>query len=539
MAISKDTTTQGCWIDPAWTAASPGTFALVIGVSRYRHLVGGSAPADETYGLGQLFVSALTAYRFFCWLRDTYRYSAQLARCWLLLSPTDDELQAEPDLAEHPLEPTFDNISKAIAAWHKSMGQLPQDIAQKSRAFFVFSGHGIEVSCPDKQVLLPSDYLDPQYLTLDRAISTQHLWSGLGALAVTDQFMFLDACRNDSDELRAMDTFDGSTVLPVVRGARNPQRNAPKFYATGPGSQAWQPTAPSGGPSIYGQAVLEGLQAMAGFEPEQPGNPCSVRVFRLQEFLYRRMVELLATHPPVPQYPAVLGGVSATSAIITDVACPPPPLAGAGPIDGGGGPTLLDTTSLDEPGGRSASKVGHSVLGSEQVTAIWSSAKLYNLTSGAQEDVGRALTIYRVEHGAGTRLYRFVLGLEHSHDAYWLALNDYKTTFACVLPGDVIAPRFVLDLNVDYDREFDHGPKRPITSMQLSLSSDSAGPLGEAARLWEQYRAVSVAEAVASMKGMRELELTLMGKVQSPLAATAAAVVLIRAQQWDLLHDWL
>ena len=68
---------------------------------------------------------------------------------------------------------------------------------------------------------------------------------------------------------------------------------------------------------------------------------------------------------------------------------------------------------------------------------------------------------------------------------------------------------------------------------------EGAGPLGEAARLWEQYRAVSVAEAVASMKGMHELELTLMGKVESPLAATAAAVVLIRAQQWDLLHDWL
>jgi hypothetical protein len=549
MALKKDPAKPGFWSDPSWKAGSVGTFALVIGVSRYRHLTGGPNPVPKTYDLGQLFVSALTAYRFFCWLRDTYKSPAKLGRCWLLLAPSDAELEAEPALGDHQLEPTFDNISKAIAAWHKSMAELPAPTAEKSRAFFVFSGHGVEVSAPDKQVLLPSDYLDPEFLTLDRAISTENLWAGLGALAVRDQFMFLDACRNDSDELRAMDTFDGSTVLPVVRGARNAQRNAPKFYASGPGSEAWQPKTPNGGPSIYGQAVLEGLQALAGFEPEKPGDPCAVRVFRLQEFLARRVVELLTAHPPVPPYPAVMGGMNAISALITDVACPDVPLVGAGPGfavgDGRGSgdevisTTLLDTTSMAAPGGAPAAALGHAVLGSEQVTAIWASAKLYNLRLDQPEDVGQALKVYRVEHGADTRMYRFVLGLQQSQDPHWLALSDYRTTFVSMLPGDLIAPRFVLELNVDYDAETLHGARRAISSLQVSLSSESAGPLGEAASLWERYRAINVAEAVASIKDMHQLETTLAGKLESPLAAAVAAVVLIRAQQWNLLHDWL
>src|SRR5436305_9849949 len=45
---------------------------------------------------GQLYVSALTAYRFFLWLRDLYSYAnCPLAMCWLLLSPTDAEIATE------------------------------------------------------------------------------------------------------------------------------------------------------------------------------------------------------------------------------------------------------------------------------------------------------------------------------------------------------------------------------------------------------------------------------------------------------------
>ncbi|HEU0298645.1 MAG TPA: hypothetical protein VFR37_04305, partial [Longimicrobium sp.] len=72
MALERSTTDPALWQDPG-AGAGPGTWAVVIGVSRYDHLPapGGPplqpAPPHDAYGLGQLSVSALTAYRFFTW----------------------------------------------------------------------------------------------------------------------------------------------------------------------------------------------------------------------------------------------------------------------------------------------------------------------------------------------------------------------------------------------------------------------------------------------------------------------------------------
>src|SRR3712207_7632430 len=44
-----------------------------------------------------------TLFRSFTWLRDSYRYdAAPLAECWVLLSPTDEELAKEPELRTYP-----------------------------------------------------------------------------------------------------------------------------------------------------------------------------------------------------------------------------------------------------------------------------------------------------------------------------------------------------------------------------------------------------------------------------------------------------
>ena len=65
MSLEARTTEPGLWVNPAWQAGTPGTFAVIIGVSAYPHLVGGEAEVSETFGLGQLRVSALTAYEVF------------------------------------------------------------------------------------------------------------------------------------------------------------------------------------------------------------------------------------------------------------------------------------------------------------------------------------------------------------------------------------------------------------------------------------------------------------------------------------------
>src|SRR5467141_3030245 len=116
--MKLETQPDGLWTNPNWVPGTPGTFAVIVGVSCYDHAAGGVAPAPNTFDLQQLYVSAITAYRFFEWLRTEYDYPrAVLAKCWILLSPTDDEKKAEPALDKYPARPTFNAVSKALNAW--------------------------------------------------------------------------------------------------------------------------------------------------------------------------------------------------------------------------------------------------------------------------------------------------------------------------------------------------------------------------------------------------------------------------------------
>ena len=112
MRLEARTTEPGLWVNSDWQEGTPGTFAVLIGSSDYPHLAEVDAPAPEIFGLGQLKVSALTAFAVFRWLTEPYWVEAcPLARCWLLLAPTAEELAYEPRLAEHLTAPTFANCS--------------------------------------------------------------------------------------------------------------------------------------------------------------------------------------------------------------------------------------------------------------------------------------------------------------------------------------------------------------------------------------------------------------------------------------------
>lgn len=167
MSLQPQVDQPGLWTNPGWQEGTPGTFAVVIGVSRYPHLDQGPTPAQdlgqpwirEARRLGQLQVSAHTAHRFFSWLSEGYRYpDAPLAKCWLLLAPTDEEIQQVPDIARHAEQPTLSVCTQALVQWYTSMRALPKPAQHRSRALFFFSGHGLQV-IHDKQLLLPSDYL--------------------------------------------------------------------------------------------------------------------------------------------------------------------------------------------------------------------------------------------------------------------------------------------------------------------------------------------------------------------------------------------
>lgn len=184
----------GLFVNPDWIEGTPGTFAVVIGVSDYPFLDGGNRQeaGTDTFGLGQLHVSAATAHRFFGWFAERYGFpAAPPARCWLLLSPTGQELATfGVGLVEDfgAAQATLDNCELALAWWNETMRRLPKSAADRSRGLFFFSGHGLEV-WQDRQILLPSDYLAPPGRAVNDAISTANLRKGLASSPVPNQFL--------------------------------------------------------------------------------------------------------------------------------------------------------------------------------------------------------------------------------------------------------------------------------------------------------------------------------------------------------------
>lgn len=226
MALQLDTTTPGLWTDPD-RDGQPSTHAVVIGVSEYRHLEHGSGPtAANTYGLGQLAVSALTAYRFFEWLRDGYHYEwAELGSVRLLLAPNAEELTEEPAMAASYAPADYDTCELALNAWHRHLAGLGP-AAPASRSVFFFSGHGLEIS-QQQQILLPTDYLNPDRPSVNRALSILNLKQGMLTLEVPDQFFFIDACRNGSRQLGGT-VIKGAEIFDVHSPHENNELSTPR-----------------------------------------------------------------------------------------------------------------------------------------------------------------------------------------------------------------------------------------------------------------------------------------------------------------------
>lgn len=282
MPLQPDNNVPGLWVNPDWTDGTPGVFALIIGVSRYRHLEGGDAPAPDSYGLKQLHVSALTAYRFFDWLRNGYTLSGlPVARVRLLLSPqtrdqvfTVDELDGcDPAIVAHAPEANYANCRGAIESWYAEMEQQPVNPVS-GRSLFFFSGHGMELR-QMHQFLLPGDYLRPPVRPLDESIGTRNLIDSLPYLAgVRSHVLFLDGCRNDVDRLRGRNVVGAKILNDNLPSAVNPNYEQGVMSATASGLQAYQPTKP-GSLTLFGQALLEGLLVKP--DPPLGETPIAVR----------------------------------------------------------------------------------------------------------------------------------------------------------------------------------------------------------------------------------------------------------------------
>lgn len=549
MTLIQDTANPARWTSPEWTPGTPGTFAVVIGASRYRHLLEGDAQVPQTYGLGQLYVCALTAHRFFRWLRDGYRNpAAPLAEVWLLLAPSAPERAlAEADaprdaefvrhLQAGVVEPTAVACEQAIREWFQAMQKLPQPSAEASRAFFFFTGHGLEVT-QEEQVLLPSDYLQPPSIPED-AIAVRNLRDGLSAIPVRDQFFFLDACRNDHQALRAL-RLTGRPILSQPGSAQTyPERNLSILYGSAAGTQAWSPRDPKEGPSLFGQALLEGLQGETGVQVDCDGAPpvCAVLTYSLHAFVRSRVRALLEARGAAVRQYVPLGGSRIDNPPVTQVAAPPPPPPPAAD-DVDRHPPFFQPTLVTGEGWNlraappdDAPPSLYDMVGSEQVTAALDSLRVWSVREARWLDHAEYL-VHRVEREPERRVFRVDLAIPSVGGTFWMQLDAGGVRLAGLLSDDAFGtPRYRILLFRDAD-------EHRVTGMEVRLAPEQDGDLlRHAARLWDDYRDRNVRE-VAGSETMEHLEELLRGKMMSPLAATVAGLILLRAGALERMHDW-
>lgn len=564
------------WINPNWQEGTPGTFVVVIGVSEYTHLNGGSAPTldhgdawiREARKLGQLQVSALTGYEIFQWLQKAYHYdTAPLAKCWLLLSPTAAEKQHTPNIEKHLSLPTLANCSNAIKSWYAAIRNLPKPAQHESRVLFFFSGHGLQVT-HERQVLLPADYLGGDLPHWDDALSTYNLRFGMESLEIPHRFYFIDACRNDFQAIRSKGV-RGREILPEDEAmfAYDGIRAAAILYATSAAMPSWQPNTPANGLSIYGRALLDGLYGRPDIELGVEDDWLTVGFGKLESFVAERVVELIdGFNAPNIRQPVQPSGIVRDEIVtalnkqsLQDLR---PAVKGApvrGPEDTlivAGARSADDRSeSLERIVNRSlvadhtvdsavqkgiwaeSFSIGHSLFGSEQVTDLWNNHLRIFAIAQQRWLANDQVTLYQVQHDDTTSHYRSEIQIDNDDACgHWLQLADSSgAAYACVLAGDYYQrPRYALELDLIRP---DPNSNAQIARLEAQLALENPGSLGSAAQLWQKYRNANIAGAIDRFE-LSELREMVRGKLESPLSAAVSALILLRANRLDLLHDW-
>lgn len=511
----------------------------------------------DTFGLGQLYVSAATAHRFFGWLAHRYGFqTAPPARCWLLLSPTSQELAAFGVGSVEDLgaaQATLENCEHALGWWNETMHRLPKAAADRSRSLFFFSGHGLEV-WQDRQILLPSDYLRPPGRAVNDAISTANLRKGLASSPVPNQFLFVDACRNDVPRLREF-VVEGREILNVRQAAvTNPDTLTGILYASATGTQTWQPRELTQGYSLFGGAVVDGLDGADGIELEGCDDTnCEIRFYPLQTYVRARMAEALTAFNSTEKA-RVRDGGNPPECGITLVRARTPPAGAPAPVVISPEPAINARYDVRHDGlswtPANDYTTGHDIFGSERMTDIWAdNLRVHDLASGT-ELPREAIVVRSVWRSRDTGTFRIGVDLTAGSSGYWLQFADAAgQQFACALSGDDrMTPRYELEIDLEIEKVGLQYHPRWVSRLEAGLSPLNPEPIGTIAQIWRKYETHNIAVAAADLDvdlqeldlDLQELEAALRYKKTSPLAATIAGLVLLRARRLDLLHStWL
>lgn len=257
-------------------AASPGTHALVVGIGRYPHLLGGDTPSQHSDGMKQISSPPLSARAFATWLIGEYHHTAKpIASVALLLSeaapaPFDN---VKTGTSGDVLEASIANLTAAVTAWKQRADSSPDN-----RLVFYFCGHGISEG--EDMSLLAGDFNPDDGNPLNQALDFSKLRHGLKKCAASEQLFFVDACRASSDVLISQSgaAFAGQVpLLPGMRPLELPRLLSVPYYATLAGDLSH---ARPDSVSLFTQALLRGLRGAGSDDPE---GDWRVTTSRLQE----------------------------------------------------------------------------------------------------------------------------------------------------------------------------------------------------------------------------------------------------------------
>ncbi|MCK1412460.1 caspase family protein [Bradyrhizobium sp. CW4] len=303
----------GLWRAPGVAASEAGVHALIIGISAYPYMSGGTlaASAQSNYGMGQLLVSAKTAAQIFDWVLQRDEIAGQrLLSCRVLLAPqAGGETSAVQALTRgHYGTPSFDELAVAIKAWSKEFLFVDPAKAKQNVSFFVFSGHGLEhLSSPS---LVPLDFLaGPGQAGLQNLIAINGMRDALKTYNLGASFYFIDACRNAPPDLMKVNPVGDPVLKPLATFSITPDAVV-WLQATTPGAFAYQPSNPDADGTFFGKALLEGLTGVApDWRPYQLTSNVSQLFFsKLEIYVKNRTPELLASINPALRQLVRAGG---------------------------------------------------------------------------------------------------------------------------------------------------------------------------------------------------------------------------------------
>lgn len=567
-----------------------GVHALVIGISDYPYLSGGSAPRNEhapdSGGLGQLEISAISAARFFAWLRGMKGVAgAPVASCRLLLAPRPDEEAKVKELTDrHYRIADYEAIREELIAWGNELAEKGRGEGSNVALFF-FSGHGVEVS--GSPAILARDVLDQKMADggANKAVAVDPMTVAIKTYNIDRGLFFIDACR-DSPKVARLLSLTGDHPL---RTNPNPLRRADaliRLHSTASGLRAYQ--VASDPATIFARAVLDGLDGPPpSYLPYDTSNvPWRLVFAALEGHTKRKVNELLVGHSPLAlQHVEAYGNPYNAGMLVATKeapmappvvspgaqpeAAPPvsvPPERGAEPpalasiIESGSARVLAGTVSLTARHLEALRELGsaqqdgdlrdftmmHEILGHETITGPWLNAlQFLDARTGdpAPPEAARIVAARRQEIDSRAAAWIDLAVMPRSGGALWIGVNGLadEASTAVVIPQDLSFP-IPVRLDVSFERTASGDWSISALSARLSdpelVEGDYAGAW---AALWEAQRIEAFADLAAAARKLEEtqlLERIVRDKRDWPVAAALAVTFLLRSNDLSYLHDW-